>query len=139
MLLLKSGNAIREHHGVKGTQPKDGEKRLAEALSFLWREYTPAAYWWELMEMLRRFVLVGVMVIIERGTIFQITVGTIFSAVYLLVQLQAQPFRLASDNYIALSSSFSLLMLFLCCACPVHQPRPPDPVPNSPAAARQVR
>jgi hypothetical protein len=64
--------------------------------------------------MIRRLILVGVMVVVERGTILQITLGTVFCAVFLLVQLQSQPFVLASDNYVALSSSFSMLLLFFC-------------------------
>ena len=32
-----------------------------------------------------------------------------------MVELQARPYRHKSDNYLALASSFSLLMFFICC------------------------
>ena len=62
---------------------------------------------------LRKFLLVGLFVTIEPGSILQISIGTIVCAMYLMVQLQAQPYRNMSDNYLAVSSSFSLLMVFL--------------------------
>ena len=44
---------------------------LRTATAFLHKEYLPEAYWWELMEMLRRFILVGVLVVVEPGSITQ--------------------------------------------------------------------
>jgi hypothetical protein len=39
----------------------------------------------KLMEMTRRLVLVGLFVLIERGSIVQLIVGTVFCAIYLCV------------------------------------------------------
>ena len=43
-------------------------------------------YWWELVEMLRRLVLVGLMVLMS-GSMLQIILGTLFSAIFLLLQV----------------------------------------------------
>ena len=51
----------------------------------------PRTFWWELMEMMRKFLLVGLFVIVAAGTIIQISLGTLFSAAFLLVQVQAAP------------------------------------------------
>ena len=58
------------------------------------------------MEMGRKFLLVGLYVTVQPGSIMQIAIGTITAAVYLMVQLQAQPYRNQSDNYLAVASSF---------------------------------
>lgn len=68
---------------------------------------------WELLEMLRRLVLVGLLVVFKPGTIYQIFCGTSFCAAYLMIQLQARPYVRLLDNYLALAASFSLLMLML--------------------------
>ena len=88
---------------------------LSRAIRFLYREYEPWAFWWELMEMARRLVLVGIFVLIQRGSIVQIVLGTIFSAVYLLLQMQAAPFHDTGDDYLANGASFSLVVFFICC------------------------
>ena len=64
--------------------------------------------------MLRKFLLVGLFVTIKPGSIMQIALATIVTAVFLLVQLQAKPYKNASDDYLASSASFAMLMLFVC-------------------------
>jgi hypothetical protein len=43
---------------------------------------------WELAEMTRRFLLVGIAVVVEPGTILQLTAATLFSLVFLVMQHQ---------------------------------------------------
>jgi hypothetical protein len=57
---------------------------FSRSISFLHREYKATAYWWELMEMLRKFLLIGLLVPFEPGRILQIAVGTVISAAYLV-------------------------------------------------------
>jgi len=88
--------------------------RLSKAIAFLYKEYNVTCFWWELMEMGRKFLLVGLYVTVQPGSIMQIAIGTITSATYLMVQLQADPYRNRSDNYLAVASSFGMLMVFFC-------------------------
>jgi len=90
------------------------ETGLTKAIKFLTKEYDATAFWWELMEMARKFVLVGVFVTFQPGSILQISVATIVCAAYLMVQLQAAPYKNQSDDYMAAACSFSLLMVFFC-------------------------
>ena len=70
-LLLKASTAI-----LAGK-----ETPLTRAIGFLHREYVPTVFWWELMEMLRKFLLVGLFVNVAPGSIMQISIGTITCAV----------------------------------------------------------
>ena len=90
---------------------------LSKATAFLHKEYEPWAFWWELMEMTRRLWLVGVMMLVERGTVTQLVMGTMFSLVYQLVQMQANPYLDQGDDFLANAASFSLSVVFLCCEC----------------------
>ena len=104
LLLMRASKAILS--GV--------ETPLSRALFFLYKEYNVSCFWWELMEMGRKFLLVGLFVTVEPGSIMQITLGTIVTAVFLMIQLQAKPYAHATDDYLATASSFGLLMLFVC-------------------------
>ena len=77
--------------------------------------------------MLRRLVLVGVFVEVQRGSILQIVGGTIFCAIFLLLQMNAAPYHDKGDDYLANACSFSLLVF--CSATPPARTR---------AAARRV-
>ena len=63
--------------------------------------------------MLRRFVLVGVFVMIEQGSMIQISLGTAFSISYMMLQVQAGPYAKTSDNYLANGCSFALSIFFV--------------------------
>ena len=71
------------------------------------------------MEMFRRFVLVGLLVLelgpITRGSIAQLVAGTAFSLLFLTIQVHAKPYLLLSDDYLALSCSLALVIILLTC------------------------
>lgn len=64
--------------------------------------------------MLRRFLLVGLMVMIESGTIMQLAIGTILAIAFLFLQVMASPYCDAYDNFLASATSFSIVVCFLC-------------------------
>ena len=63
--------------------------------------------------MLRRFVLVGLMVLAQ-GSMLQLVMGTLLAAIFLLFQVQASPYKKMSDDFLASGSSFALVAIFLC-------------------------
>ena len=69
----------------------------------------------ELVEMLRRFLLVGAFVVIQPGTIQQLAYATFLSLLFLAIQLTASPFRQRADDFMAATSSLALAMLFVLC------------------------
>ena len=64
-------------------------------------------------EMLRRFFLVGLLSIINPGSITQLVVSVTFCVIYLTIQLQVRPFKRGTDTYLALCVSLSLAMLYV--------------------------
>jgi hypothetical protein len=65
--------------------------------------------------MARRLTLVGVFVVIEQGSMMQLMIGTAFSACYMLLQMQVDPYAEKSSDFLANGCSFALLVFFLCC------------------------
>ena len=117
------------------------ETPLANAIAFLHKEYEPHLFWWELVEMLRRFVLIGIMVVVYSGSMLQLTIGTLCAAILLFFQVQAAPFNDMADDYLAAAASFSLLILFLCrwaVAAPLPASAPFARRPSAPIIAHAV-
>ncbi len=85
---------------------------LSRAISFLWFEFEPHFFWWECVEMLRRLVLVGLMVLAQ-GSIMQLVFGTLLSVVFLLFQVQAAPYAAMDDDFLASALNFGLVAIFL--------------------------
>ena len=63
--------------------------------------------------MLRRFILVGVFVVIEQGTVVQLAYATLFTLLYLTIQVKASPFDNPSDDFLATTCSAALSSLFM--------------------------
>ena len=63
----------------------------------------------------RKLFLVGIMVTVERGSVTQLVVGTVFSAVYLLLQVQVGPYEDLGDDFLAAGCSFAIVVFFVCC------------------------
>jgi len=104
-LLLKAGTAILRK------QPTP----LSKAIAFLHREYEESFYWWELVEMLRRFVLVGVFVVEPgQGRVEQLAYAMIVSICFLALQLNAAPYHEPTDDFLAGGCSLLLAVLFVC-------------------------
>jgi hypothetical protein len=87
---------------------------FTKSIQFLFNEYNEVTYWWEVMEIMRKFVLVGLFSVLDPGSILQISVACIFSSCYLMVQLQACPYKNKMDDYLAKTASFALVMVYFC-------------------------
>jgi hypothetical protein len=74
LLLFKASTSIVE----------EKQTSLSRAVAVLWVEYDTHCFWWELMELLRKFLLVGLFRVIKPGTILQTAIGAAFSATYLV-------------------------------------------------------
>ena len=85
---------------------------LSRAITFLYKDFHSRAFWWEIMEMLRRFFLVGIFGIVWPDTIPQLIIATLYSIIYLILQMQVQPYKTPADNFLAAVSSGAILTLF---------------------------
>lgn len=88
---------------------------LSTALSFLHHDLQPAFCWWELVEMIRRLVLIGFLVVVEPGSLIQLVLGTTFAFLFFALQMQAMPYKLKSVAYLAMASSGALTAFFILC------------------------
>jgi len=98
------------YHSIRTTPT-----RFARSISFLYHEYKPESCWWELVEMLRRALLVGLLRLVppHPGSILQIAIATLVSVAYIVIQQQAAPYKSLSDGWVAMASSVAMLVLFV--------------------------
>ena len=73
--------------------------RLGSSYGFLVDAFRPKYFYWESMDMLRKLALLGLVLLFERGSVNQIAVSLVISFFFMAAHLQAQPYKLAADNY----------------------------------------
>jgi hypothetical protein len=89
-----------------------------DTISFLWSPYKQQAYWWEVVECIRRLLLTGFLVFILPGTAGQSAVSCVFAGVSLSVFGLVQPHADTADSndywlgtWILFLSTFIALLL----------------------------
>ena len=63
----------------------------------------------------RRFLLIGVYVVgpYHPGSMMQLSLAAVTCVLFLVVQAQSMPYRSYTDNYLAVGSSLSLVVMFI--------------------------
>jgi len=88
---------------------------LVEACSFLWRDYNDSMIYWEVIDLIRKIFLTGIILHFQRESgsshIFRLLLANVVSFVYFGVLLRARPYKRTIDLDLAFLSN----ILLLCC------------------------
>ena len=103
-LLLKCRRSVQEEKPTK----------LSSAVQFITREYKPLTYYWELVDLFRKLLLTGFMLLIPQYLSFlRLTLAVAFSICYLVLLMTAQPFRQRSTAFMAVATQLSLVLTLM--------------------------
>ena len=86
--------------------------KLSSSMNFLIEEYDPAFFFWELVEVIKKFLLVGAMSMVLPGTLNQLILAFVIVLFFQTALLVARPYKRPEDDMIALGSGFGLVMFF---------------------------
>ena len=71
-------------------------------------------YWfWECVEMWRKMILTGGMVLVAPGSSAQVLWAEVVCLIYLLLVLKIAPFRYDLDDWLAFAASLQLFLVFM--------------------------
>jgi len=82
-------------------------------LSFLWDNYEPNLWWFEVFECFRRLMLTGVLVFVGQGTSSQIVFAILVSFSTLIAYVHWKPFENDSDDNLAIVTQISIFFTLL--------------------------
>jgi len=105
VLLLKSGDAIRS--GVSTP--------LSRSTEFLSGDYTKSAFWWEPIEMYRKLILTGAVLLIgEHAELARVLVAIITCVSFLSLHLAVRPLKRPEDGVLMTLAEMSLILVYVC-------------------------
>ncbi len=88
---------------------------LANSCRFLWNDYKPSFWYWDVVDILRKIILTGLIIFIDRkegsNKFMRLTVAIVFSVIYSFILLSLRPYRRSDDYFCAFASN----MLLVCC------------------------
>ena len=71
---------------------------LGRDFSFVMDAYNPKYLWWEAIDMLRKLVLVGLVLLAGRGSVFQLSVALVMSFSFFALHILTLPYKVMADN-----------------------------------------
>jgi len=87
---------------------------LTQATAFLHREYSRRWYWWEALELARKLVLTGAVLLIpEERAFLRLVVATLICSCYAVGLAAVRPYKRIEDSVLAVAMSLVLLLFFL--------------------------
>ena len=85
------------------------------SISFLHASFKPTWFFFDLFDMVKKLVLVGFASQLSPGSLEQIAFAVVVSMLFLVLHLQAMPYRSHIDNIFATSTHVMLVMFFVWC------------------------
>ena len=85
-----------------------------EALIFLIDGYRSQTYWYELVDFLRKLLMAGVVVFVDRGSAVQFFVALLVGLIFLVVDTFSRPYADFRCNALKVLTSVAMLITLLC-------------------------
>ena len=71
---------------------------MGQDFGFLLDAYRPEMYYWESFDMIRKLLLVGLVLLVGRGSVSQSVVALMLSFMFFALQMETKPFKVSQDN-----------------------------------------
>ena len=87
---------------------------FARATSFLWREYRVPLYWWEPIEMFKKVVLAGLLLVVVPPPLelLRLLIALLISMAFLVLTLVLRPFNRADNNALSVCSQLATILMY---------------------------
>ncbi|GMH74686.1 hypothetical protein TrLO_g1945 [Triparma laevis f. longispina] len=96
---------------------QDSDKRETDDeikhIIFLWRDYRPENWWFEVYECVRRLSLTGGLILIGSGSVTQLVYALLVSVIGLFVITLCKPYNESEENAIAEYTAWAVFLTFL--------------------------
>ena len=104
LLLIPCGRALRSRNSTA----------ITRATAFLHAEYKVNWYWWEELELARKILLTGAVLLIpEERAFLRLVVATLICSCHVALVAATKPYKRIEDSVLAVATSLVLLLIFL--------------------------
>ena len=95
---------------VQGAEDACYNIKLGSKYGFLTDAFKPQYFMWESMDMLRKLMLVGLVLVFDRGSVAQIAIALIMSFCFLAAHMRFWPYKLDLDNQFRAATEFHVFL-----------------------------
>ncbi|GMH78858.1 hypothetical protein TrLO_g8608 [Triparma laevis f. longispina] len=109
---MYSYQLVKFRDALKSAASRD-EDQTVQHIAFLWRDYRPELWWFEIYECFRRLSFSGMLVFFEPGSASQLCFSIILALISSLTYAYYKPLEKSEENLLAQISSISIFLTLL--------------------------
>ena len=94
---------------------QQGDKGTLQKFDFVLGDYDSAHWYWEIVELIRKLIMAGLIGLVGRGTVLQTVLATLISFLFFALAFREMPYRKRRLNAIKVLSEFQLFVILLVC------------------------
>ena len=102
---------------IRRTVVEKHSSHLANACKFLWVDYNPSFFFWDVIDVMRKLVLSALILFVdtEQGSsrVLRLVLASIISTMYSCILAVARPFKRSDDMHIACLANLFLALTFI--------------------------
>ena len=104
---------LYRHRHVLHDETHPDHERVAKQYGHLYASYEPSMYYWESLEMAKKCMLTGGLILVAPGSSAQILLGTLIALVYLLLVLKSGPYEDDDEDALQFLATLQTLLTLL--------------------------
>ena len=86
---------------------------IGQDYSFLMDAYVPRYLYWEAMDMLRKLILVGLVLLVGRGSIAQLCAAMVLSFAFFSLHMKTWPYKIEQDNILRATTEAHVFIVIM--------------------------
>jgi hypothetical protein len=84
-----------------------------DKFEFLVRDYKPEYYYWEVVEMIRKLLLTGMIIFVDAGSTAQVFVACVVSFFFFSLQMACMPYEQPGNNHLKVAAEIQTFLTLL--------------------------
>ena len=92
-----------------------GDKDTLQKFDFVLADYDTEHWYWEIVELIRKLILAGLIGLVGRGTVLQTVLATLISFMFFALSFREMPLRTRRLNVVKVLSELQLFVILLVC------------------------
>ena len=95
---------------IRSKKESQEKERLAKSLGSLYMQYKSTYYWWECLEMLKKMMLTGGLILLGPGSSAQVFLAVLIILGYLCLVLKCNPYQENDDDFLQFLATTTILL-----------------------------
>lgn len=89
------------------------DSKCSRRYGFIFQRYRPECYWFEIVEMCRKLLLTGIILMAEPGSIFQLSLALLIGSYFMAIHIHFMPYKLWMEELLQTVSLVSTVLVLV--------------------------